>query len=153
MRPVLHAPHWRLGSQQGFALWMDNRPELHLETALCPQHIQGPPCWWQVCRGQVLGVRVQLAAGTRPLGPSLVRPGLATRADGTCCFFVSGQLVLALLQGSGLALTHIHISSWSSHICFSSGTRTGQAHLRVKRMRGGCWAQVPYKHWLPSLRS
>lgn len=21
-----------------------------LETALCPQHIQGPPCWWQVCR-------------------------------------------------------------------------------------------------------
>lgn len=39
MRPVLHTLHWRLGSQQGFALWMDNRPELHPRNcALSPAY-------------------------------------------------------------------------------------------------------------------
>lgn len=98
---------------RGFALCMEARPELHPGSwALSQTH----------SRSSLLVAGVQGTSSWRPefsllhgplhsyLGPSLVWPGLDTRADGTCCSFVSRQLVLVLLQGSGLALTHVQIS-------------------------------------------
>lgn len=68
--------------------------------------LSNPPGWWPPDK-------LAVSRSGRPRGrhtaaePSLVQPGAATRAGGTCRSIVSGQLVVFLLRAADLALTHI----------------------------------------------